>query len=137
MGVCVRSPWPSVCTTDPAARLPAGCPALCPVVDRRSFPSMSSLHPASLATPWFAPPTDKVVAAVQERARLDYTARVVGEAAASTRTVVQRLRFALAAGGLAQRLAWSAQRLQGRRPPAGGSVGGGSVDDMGVGLPRY
>ena len=76
-------------------------------------------------------------AALQERARLDYTARVVGDAAASTRTVVQRLRFALAAGGLAQRLAWSAGRLRRGRPPAGGSVSGGSADDMGVGVPRY
>ena len=82
-------------------------------------------------------PADKVEAALQERARLDYTARVVGEAAASTRTVLQRLRFALAAGGLASRLAGSARYLRRGRPPAGGSVGGGSVDDMGVGVPRY
>lgn len=63
-------------------------------------------------------PADKVEAALQERARLAYTATVVREAAHSTRTVLQRLRLALAAGGVARGvsrgLAWRSMRQQGR-----------------------
>lgn len=72
-------------------------------------------------------PADKVEAALQERARLQYTAQVVAEAAHSTRTVVQRLRLALAAGGVARGVARGLS-LVGRRD-GGGNGAGGLRDD--------
>ena len=52
--------------------------------------------------------------ALQERARLDYTATVVYQTFQTTKTAVQRLRFALVASGLARGVANSARYL--RRP---------------------
>jgi hypothetical protein len=60
---------------------------------------------------------DKIEAALQERARLDYTASVVRETMQSTKIVVQRLRFALAASGLARGVARSVNTMQ-QQPPA-------------------
>lgn len=55
---------------------------------------------------------DKVEAALQERARLDNTAFVVRETVQSTKLVVQRLRIALAASGLARGVARSVNIVQ-------------------------
>ena len=67
------------------------------------------------------PAADKVEAALQERARLDYTATVVREAVQTTKSAAQRLRFALAAAGLARRVSHSARYLRrsGRYDAAG------------------
>lgn len=60
---------------------------------------------------------DKVEAALQERARLDYTAAVVRDTVQTTKTTAQRLRFALATSGLARGVLYSAQYF--RRPRRG------------------
>lgn len=78
------------------------------------------------------PAADQLEAALQERAKLDYTSAVVREAAQSTKAAVQRLRFALAAGGLAGRVVRSTRHL--RRRSGDGSArynGSGSSDDFG------
>ena len=57
--------------------------------------------------------------ALQERARLGYTAAVAREMMQTTKSAVQRLRFALAATGLASGVANSARYLgkeRGGRP---------------------
>lgn len=71
-------------------------------------------------------------AALQERAKLGYTATVVREAAHSTRTVVQRLRLALAAGGVAKGVARGLAGVRSLRRP-----GSGSGDDDGLGAGYY
>ena len=58
---------------------------------------------------------DKVEAVLQERARLDYTAAVVRETMQTTKSTAQRLRFAVAASGLARGVMYSAQHFQQRQ----------------------
>ncbi len=65
--------------------------------------------------------------ALQERARLTYSAGAVREVVQTTKSAAQRLRFALAATGLASRVAASARYLQ--RP---GGAAGPAVGDMRV-----
>ncbi|KAL4452497.1 hypothetical protein ABPG75_008159 [Micractinium tetrahymenae] len=62
---------------------------------------------------------DRVESALQERARLEYTREVL----ASTKSAAQRLRFALAASGLARGVAQSGRYL--RRPGSNNGSGGG------------
>ena len=80
----------------------------CPLLDPTGMP-------ACLLACW---PADKVESALQERARLGYTAAVTREMLQTTKTTVQRLRFALAATGLASGVANSARYL--RRSESGG-----------------
>lgn len=68
--------------------------------------------------------------ALQERARLEYTREVL----ANTKSAAQRLRFALAASGLARGVLQSARHL--RRPGGGRSggrrsgAGGGGAEEL-------
>ncbi|KAL4450172.1 hypothetical protein ABPG77_010841 [Micractinium sp. CCAP 211/92] len=72
---------------------------------------------------------DRVESALQERARLEYTREVL----ANTKSAAQRLRFALAASGLANGVLQSARHFRRAGDGRGGRLrgaGGGGDDDL-------
>jgi hypothetical protein len=82
-------------------------------------PLLPPLNPNGVPCHLACWPADKVESALQERARLGYTAAVAREMMQTTKSAVQRLRFALAATGLASGVANSARYLgkeRGGRP---------------------
>lgn len=119
----------------PAAVPLRHCHLCCQALARHSL--LCRRSPGNTPTPAGPRPADKVEAALQERARLDYTATVVRDAAVSTRTVLQRLRLALAAGGVARGVARGLAGVRSMRRPERGAENGAAGEYELSSPPRY